>query len=43
MTGFTANGIQPKESVKGLIQRIDELTLENTGNFWHSNGDVLPW
>ena len=43
MTGFTSNGIQPKESVKGLIQRIDELTLENTGTFWHSNGEVLPW
>ena len=43
MTGFTSNGIQPKESVKGLIQRIDELTLENTGTFWHSNGDILPW
>ena len=43
MTGFTSNGIQPKESVKGLIQRIDELTLENTGNFWHSNGEILPW
>jgi len=43
MTGFTANGIQPHESVKGLIQRIDELTLENTGTFWHSNGNILPW
>jgi short-subunit dehydrogenase len=43
MTGFTSNGIQPKESVKGLIQRIDELTLENSGTFWHSNGDILPW
>ena len=43
MTGFTSNGIQPKESVKGLIQRIDELTLENTGTFWHSNGETLPW
>jgi len=43
MTGFTSNGIQPKESVKGLIQRIDELTLENTGTFWHSNGEILPW
>ena len=43
MTGFTSNGIQPKESVKGLIQRIDELTLDNTGTFWHSNGDILPW
>ncbi len=43
MTGFTSNGIEPKESVKGLIQRIDELTLENTGTFWHSNGEILPW
>jgi len=43
MTGFTSNGIQPKESVKGLIDRIDELTLENTGKFWHSNGEILPW
>tara|TARA_B100001113_G_scaffold37763_1_gene26815 strand:- start:1159 stop:1824 length:666 start_codon:yes stop_codon:yes gene_type:complete len=43
MTGFTSNGIQPKDSVKGLIQRIDELSLENTGTFWHSNGEVLPW
>jgi len=43
MTGFTSNGIQPKESVKGLIQRIDELTLENTGTFWHSNSEILPW
>ncbi len=43
MTGFTSSGIQPKESVKGLIQRIDELTLENTGTFWHSNGNILPW
>ena len=43
MTGFTSNGIQPKESVKGLIQRIDELTLYNTGTFWHSNGEILTW
>ena len=43
MTGFTSNGIQPKDSVKGLIQRIDELSLENTGTFWHSNGEILPW
>ena len=43
MTGFTSNGIEPKKSVKGLIQRIDNLTLENTGTFWHSNGDTLPW
>ena len=43
MTGFTSNGIQPEESVKGLVQRIDELSLKNTGTFWHSNGEILPW
>ena len=43
MTGFTSRGIQPKESVQGLLERIDELTLDNTGTFWHSNGQILPW
>jgi len=43
MTNFTTSGITPEESVKGLLKRIDELTLENTGTFWHANGEVLPW
>lgn len=43
MTGFTAGGITPEDSVKGLLARIDQLTLENTGTFWHANGEVLPW
>lgn len=43
MTGFTQNGITPETAVKGLLARIDELTLANTGTFWHSNGEVLPW
>jgi NAD(P)-dependent dehydrogenase (short-subunit alcohol dehydrogenase family) len=43
MTNFTSSGITPEESVKGLLARIDELTLENTGTFWHANGEVLPW
>ncbi len=30
-------------SVERLMQRIDELNLSNTGTFWHSNGEVLPW
>jgi NAD(P)-dependent dehydrogenase (short-subunit alcohol dehydrogenase family) len=30
-------------AVKRLIRRIEELNLENTGTFWHSNGEVLPW
>lgn len=43
MTNFTAGGITPEDAVKGLLARINELTLENTGTFWHANGEVLPW
>ncbi len=43
MTGFTPHGITPAESVQGLLARIDGLTLENTGSFWHANGEILPW
>jgi NAD(P)-dependent dehydrogenase (short-subunit alcohol dehydrogenase family) len=43
MTNFTTSGITPEESAKGLLARMDALTLENTGTFWHSNGEVLPW
>jgi NAD(P)-dependent dehydrogenase (short-subunit alcohol dehydrogenase family) len=43
MTGFTRSGITSETSVKGLLTRIDELSLANTGTFWHSNGEVLPW
>ena len=43
MTSFTPNGITPKESVTGLLQRIDNLNLSNSGTFWHANGENLPW
>lgn len=43
MTGFTSQGISAEEAVQGLLQRIDALTLENSGSFWHANGSVLPW
>jgi NAD(P)-dependent dehydrogenase (short-subunit alcohol dehydrogenase family) len=43
MTNFTANGITAEASVQELLARIDQLTLENTGTFWHSNGEILPW
>lgn len=43
MTGFTPSGITPEISVQGLLARIAELNLNNTGTFWHSNGEVLPW
>lgn len=35
--------ISATESAQRLNQRIAELTLENSGTFWHSNGEVLPW
>jgi NAD(P)-dependent dehydrogenase (short-subunit alcohol dehydrogenase family) len=35
--------IDPPEAASGLIARIDELNLENTGSFWHENGEELPW
>jgi len=41
MTG--GSGVAPADSARGLIQRIDELTLENTGGFWHAEGYALPW
>ncbi|NJL80998.1 MAG: SDR family oxidoreductase [Richelia sp. SM1_7_0] len=43
MTGFTDSGITTTQSVKGLLTRIDQLNLQNTGTFWHSNGEILPW
>ncbi|MEA5417434.1 SDR family oxidoreductase [Synechococcus sp. BA-132 BA5] len=43
MTGFSAQGISTEESVHGLLERIDALTLETSGTFWHANGQVLPW
>jgi NAD(P)-dependent dehydrogenase (short-subunit alcohol dehydrogenase family) len=35
--------IDAPESVRGLIERIDTLTLETSGAFWHANGEELPW
>jgi NAD(P)-dependent dehydrogenase (short-subunit alcohol dehydrogenase family) len=43
MTNFSQSGITPQQSVTGLLKRIDELNLDNTGTFWHSNGEILPW
>jgi NAD(P)-dependent dehydrogenase (short-subunit alcohol dehydrogenase family) len=44
-TGMTGGRgmLEPDESVRGLLQRIDELRLETTGRFVHQNGEVLPW
>ena len=41
MTGNT--GVTTDHAASGLIKRIDELNLENSGTFWHAEGEVLPW
>lgn len=35
--------IDPPESAKGLVKRMDELNLEKTGWFVHTSGENLPW
>ncbi len=35
--------IDADESVRGLLARMDALTLEESGGFWHQNGERLPW
>ncbi len=35
--------ITPEEAAAGIAERIESLTLETTGGFWHSNGEPLPW
>lgn len=42
MTGHNGH-IDAAESAAGLIARIDELNISNTGTFWHMNGEILPW
>jgi NAD(P)-dependent dehydrogenase (short-subunit alcohol dehydrogenase family) len=42
MVGFNGD-ITPEQAASGLIERIAELNLSNTGGFWHSNGQSLPW
>ncbi|MCG8561256.1 MAG: SDR family oxidoreductase [Hyphomicrobiales bacterium] len=44
-TEMTAGGgtVEPEDAARGLIARIDALTLDNTGTFWHAEGHELPW
>lgn len=42
MTGGNGN-VDPREAASDLLARIDELTVDTTGQFRHANGDLLPW
>jgi len=35
--------IEPDAAAAGLLEQIDQLTLESTGSFLHQTGEALPW
>jgi len=35
--------ITPDEAAEGLLHRMDMLSLETSGRFWHANGEELAW
>jgi len=41
MTG--KQGVTPEHAASGLIQRMDALTMTQSGSFWHAEGESLPW
>jgi NAD(P)-dependent dehydrogenase (short-subunit alcohol dehydrogenase family) len=42
MTDHVGN-VDAPDAARMLIARMDELTLETSGGFWHANGERLPW
>ena len=42
MVNFNGD-ITPALAASRLLERVTELTLENSGTFWHCNGEELPW
>jgi NAD(P)-dependent dehydrogenase (short-subunit alcohol dehydrogenase family) len=43
MGGGGPQSVEPRDSARRLIARIDELTVENGGRFLHAEGHELPW
>ncbi len=35
--------VTPDQAAANIAQRIQSLSIANTGTFWHANGEVLPW
>lgn len=35
--------VDTEHSAKGLIERIAQLRMDNSGGFWHAEGEQLPW
>jgi NAD(P)-dependent dehydrogenase (short-subunit alcohol dehydrogenase family) len=41
MGGCSAD-ISPETAAERISERIKELKQNNSGSFWHSNGEILP-
>ncbi len=44
-TDMTRGGgnVSPESAATRLAERLDELDLDNSGAFWHAEGEILPW
>ncbi len=42
MVGFNGD-ISSTVAAERIAARIEDLNLDNSGSFWHSNGEQLPW
>ena len=42
MTSFQGT-VTPEHAAKGIIARVDTLTMADTGSFWHAEGRRLDW
>lgn len=42
MTGHQGH-ITTKQSVEGLRKVLSKVSIDNSGKFWHTNGENLPW
>jgi len=43
MIGGHGGQVEPADAARNLLARVEALTLETTGCFWHANGQRLPW
>lgn len=42
MVGYGGD-ISTTEAAQRIARLLSGLNLQNSGTFWHSNGEVLPW
>ncbi len=43
-TALTGNqGIPAEQAAQQLVERIDALSIDSSGQFFHANGNALPW